>query len=211
MRIAYFIECCSMENCILPLKSMMHVRDWCVQQFVHLVLFSRCILASREREKCLWFLLFGNWWNLFFFPQRDHVLFWNNFRFAFFVCFRSMWMHKWFCIHTLVVQSNCNLIICDYENQRVIVCESVSNGATVWKRANAKAITRYLFVVVAFLFKPNYSYKIVLFAREQICMYVNEIGFSGQFTSVWGNILTIEMCVHTQTKCKNTNAFNRHQ
>lgn len=110
-----------------------------------------------------------------------------------------------------VVQSNGNLIICDYENQRVIVCESVSNGATVWKRANAKAITRYLFICwcccCCFYSNPTIAIKKCCCKRaESVCMYVCKWNW------IFGPIYE-RLGKHFDhwTKCKNTNAFNRHQ
>lgn len=147
------------------LKSMMHVRDWCVhvQQNVHLVLYSLCILLHRTRAWKVFvvFLQLHFICKMVQFILRDHVLFWNNL-----ICFcifvQCECINDLFFVYTRCGPIKCsNLIICDYENQRVIVCESVSNGATVWKRANAKAITRYLFICLfvcccCFFFKPNY-------------------------------------------------------
>lgn len=53
--------------CIL--KSMMHVRDWCVQRIVHLVLFSLLYsFASRAWKVFVVFsncISFAKWWNFF--------------------------------------------------------------------------------------------------------------------------------------------------
>lgn len=71
--------------CIL--KSMMHVRDWCVQRIVHLVLFSLLYsFASRAwKVFVVFFQLHFICKMMEFFSFRDHVLFWNNFCYFFLV------------------------------------------------------------------------------------------------------------------------------
>lgn len=75
------------------LKSVMHVRDWCVQQNVHFSLHS---FASRAWKVFVVSFFICKMMELFF-SLRDHVLFWNNL-----LCFYLFFLVQCECINDFV-------------------------------------------------------------------------------------------------------------